>query len=388
MSAPSSDDIQALTAFLQDLVSIPSPSTQEGRVAARLSREMRRVGFSEVRTDRIGNVIGRIGAGRGRKLLLNGHMDTVGVTDRDSWLHDPFGAEAGVLHGRGAVDMKGALVAMVYAVKLLLDAQASLNGDLYVVGVVQEEVCEGLGMRVLVEEEGLRPDWVVLGEPTDLQVARGQPGRMGMRLTVRGQAAHASAPHLGENAIYCAAGLILQLEELAEAVAREDRGTLAVTQIESAAGSLNAVPDRCSFYIDRRLALGETEAKALDEVRQISRQTGFPTDLEVTQYRATSYTGYRAEQREYYPAWTLEEGDPLVQSAVRAVRETTDRQPQVKLWAFSTDGVYTMGTAGIPTVGFGPGEERFAHTAQEQIRLEDVATAAHVYAQLAVSLLK
>jgi putative selenium metabolism hydrolase len=384
-----SDDLQAMTTFLQDLVRTPSLSTQEANVAARLAQEMRRLGFADVWTDRIGNVVGRIGAGRGRKLLFNGHMDTVAVTDVAAWSRDPFGAqiEAGILYGRGAVDMKGALAAMVYAAKLLLDAQVPLNGDLYVTGVVQEEECEGLGMRVLVEEEGLRPDWVVLGEPTDLQVARGQPGRMGLRVTVKGRSAHASAPHLGENAIYGAAHLIGELRDLAEKVAREQRGAMAVTQIESKAGSLNAVPDHCSFYIDRRLAVGETETTVLDEIGEIIRRADLSADLQVTPYRATSYTGYGADQREYYPAWALEEDHPLVQAAVRAVREELEYEPRVKLWDFSTDGVYTMGTAGIPTVGFGPGEERHAHTAQEQILLQDVVAAARVYAQLAADLL-
>jgi putative selenium metabolism hydrolase len=388
----SSQDFQAMTAFLQDLVRTPSLSTHEEKVAARLAKEMRRVGISDVRVDRIGNVIGHIGAGGGKKLLLNGHMDTVGVSDPAAWTRDPFGAEIekGVLYGRGAADMKGALAAMVYAVKVLLDARIPLAGDLYVVGVVQEEPCEGLAMRTLVEEEGLKPDWVVLGEPTDLQISRGQRGRMEMQVTVQGKACHASSPHLGENAIYDAARIIFGLELLASRLTEDHllgRGSLTVTEIESTAGSRNAVPDRCTFYIDRRLTLGETEAKALAEVQSVILREDLRADVRVTEYRATSYTGYEAHQRTYYSAWAMEEDHPLVQAAVRTVRKTLGYLPRVQEWAFSTDGAYTMGEAGIPTVGFGPGEERYAHTAEEQIRLDDVATAARVYAQLAVDLL-
>jgi len=388
----SSRDFQAMTAFLQDMVRTPSLSTQEGEVAARLAEEMRQVGISDVRVNCIGNVIGRIGAGGGKKLIFNGHMDTVGVSDPAAWSRDPFGAEIenGVLYGRGAVDMKGALAAMVYAAKLLLDAGVSLSGDLYLVGVVQEEPCEGLAMRILVEDEGLRPDCVVLGEPTNLQVCRGQRGRMEMQVTVQGKACHSSAPHLGENAIYGAARIIFGLELLADQLA-DDRllgqGSLAITHIESTAGSRNAVPDRCIFCIDRRLTLGETETKALAEVQGVILREGLRADVKVTEYRATSYTGYEACQREYYPAWAMEEDHPLVQAAVRAVRKTLGFPPRVQKWAFSTDGAYTMGVAGIPTVGFGPGDERYAHTAEEQIRLDDVAAAARVYAQLAVDLL-
>jgi len=389
----SSQDFQAMTAFLQDLVRTPSFSTQEGKVAARLAKEMRRVGISDVRVDRIGNVIGRIGAGGGKKLLFNGHMDTVGISDPAAWQRDPFGGEIekGMLYGRGSADMKGALAAMVYAAKMLLDAGVPLSGDLYVVGVVQEEPCEGLAMRTLVEQEGLKPTWVVLGEPTDLQISRGHRGRIEMQVTVRGKACHSSAPHRGENAIYGAARIIFGLELLADQLVEDrllGRGSLAITQIESTAGSRNAVPDCCSFYIDRRLTLGETETKALAEVQGVILREDLRAEVEITEYRATSYTGHEANQREYYPAWAMEEDHPLVQTAARTVRKTLGYLPQIREWAFSTDGVYTMGTAGIPTVGFGPGEERYAHTAEEQIRLDDVAAAARVYAQLAADLLE
>jgi len=388
----SSQDFRAMTAFLQDLVRTPSLSTQEGEVAARLADEMRRVGIADVRVDNVGNVIGRIGAGRGKKLLLNGHMDTVGAGDLTAWHRDPFGAEVadGVLYGRGAADMKGALAAMVYGAKMLLDAGASLSGDLYLVGVVQEEPCEGLAMQVLVEEGGLRPDWVVLCEPSNLQVRRGQRGRMEMQVTVQGKACHASAPHLGENAIYGAAQVIFGLELLAGQLASDrllGQGSLAVTQIESTAGSRNAVPDCCAFYIDRRLTLGETEAKALAEVQGVILREDLRARVEVTEYQATSYTGYQVRQRAYFPAWAMEEDHPLVQAMARSVRKTLGYYPHIGQWAFSTDGVYTMGKASIPTVGFGPGEERYAHTVEEQVRLEDVAAAARVYAELAVDLL-
>jgi putative selenium metabolism hydrolase len=266
---------EAMAAFLQDLVRIPSLSTQEEAMAARLAQEMEQVGFEEVWTDRIGNVIGRVGAKQGPRLLFNGHMDIVNVGDLDRWQYPPYAAviEDGVLYGRGACDMKGGLAAMVYSVKTLLDAGAELAGDLYVVGVVQEEPCEGLAMRVLVEEEGIRPDFVVLGEPSNLQVRLGHRGRVEMQVEVRGTAAHAASPELGNNAIHNAARLIFGIELLASRLATDPflgQGSLAVTGIESQAASRNAVPDSCTFYIDRRLTLGETERKALPRSRASS----------------------------------------------------------------------------------------------------------------------
>jgi putative selenium metabolism hydrolase len=384
---------EALATFLQDLVRIPSLSTHEEAVSIRLAEEMRRVGFADVWTDRIGNVVGRIGAGRGPRLLFDAHMDTVDVGDPARWARPPYdGAiEDGVLYGRGACDMKGGLAAMVYAVKALEDSGVELGGDLYVVGVVQEEPFEGLGVRVLIEEEGLRPDYVVLGEPSNLQIKTGHRGRMEIGVEVRGRAAHASSPELGENAIHHAARLIFGLELLAPRLATDPflgQGTLAVTHITSTAASRNAIPDCCTFYIDRRLTLGETERKALAEVQNIVNTEEVDAHVAVTEYRATSYTGYECQARAAFPAWVMPENSPLVQATIRSVRETLGYRPRLGPWGFSTDGTYTAGVANIPTVGFGPGEERYAHTQEEQVRLNDVVDAARVYARLAAEMLR
>jgi putative selenium metabolism hydrolase len=383
---------EALATFLQNLVRIPSLSTHEEAVAVRLADEMRRIGFGDVRIDRIGNVIGRIGAGRGPKLLFDGHMDTVDVGDPARWSRPPYEGiiEDGVLYGRGACDMKGGLAAMVYAAKALLDSGIELKGDLYVVGVVQEEPCEGFAAQVLIEEEGIRPDYVVLGEPSNLQLKLGHRGRVEIGVEVQGKAAHASSPELGINAVHNAARLIFGIELLAPRLAFDPflgQGTIAVTQIESEAASRNAVPDCCTFYIDRRLTLGETERKALAEIQNIVNTEEVGARVEITEYLATSYTGYDCRTRASFPAWVMPEDNPLVQATMRSVRETLGYRPRLGRWGFSTDGTYTAGVANIPTVGFGPGEERYAHTQDEQIQLNDVVDAARVYARLAVELL-
>lgn len=383
---------EAMVSFLQDLVRIPSLSQHEEAVAARLAEEMQRLGFAEVWTDRMGNVIGRVGLGAGPKLVLNGHMDVVDVGDPARWARPPYSAwiEDGVLYGRGACDMKGGLAAMVHAAAALVDSGVRLAGDLYVVAVVQEEPCEGLAMKVLVEEEGLAPDYVVLCEPSNLQVRVGHRGRLELQVDVRGKAAHASSPQLGSNAIQNAARLIFGIELLAARLATDEflgEGSIAVTEIQSQAASRNAVPDRCTFYIDRRLTLGETERKALAEIQHIISTEEIDASVRVTEYTASSYTGYSRSARNTYPAWVTAQDHPLVLATVRSVRETLGYRPRLGRWSFSTDGTYTAGVANIPTVGFGPGEERYAHTQHEQVRLNDVVDAARVYTRLAVDLL-
>ncbi len=387
-----STDREALTAFAQRLIRTPSPPTQEKAVAELVAAELRKVGFPEVRVDRIGNVIARAGDGSGPSLLFNAHMDTVEVNEPGAWTHPPLAGEIsqGILYGRGAVDMKGPLAAMVYGLKMVLDAGIPLHGNLYVAAVVQEEPCEGYAMRVLVEEEGLVPDMVVLCEPSNLQVAVGQRGRMEMRVTVHGVAAHSSMPEQGENAIYRAARIIFGVELLSSQLAVDSilgQGSVAVTHIESSASSRNAIPDRCVFYIDRRLTLGETEARALAEIQAIITREQARASVEVTEYQATSYTGYPCRARAYFSPWLMPEDHPLVGAGVRAVEKALDYRPRLIRWLFSTDGAYTMGVAGIPTIGIGPGEETQAHAVDEHIPLEDLYHAASVYATLAADLL-
>jgi putative selenium metabolism hydrolase len=392
MFAMTAQDREALTGLLQDLVRLPSLSGQEKLVAERLEEAMHQIGIPEVWSDRIGNVIGHIGPGSGPRLFLEGHMDIVGVGTSTSWERDPYAAivENGVLYGRGAMDTKGSLAAMVYGAKKLLDSDIQLAGDVYIVAVVNEEPTEGLALKVLVEEEGLRPDFVVVGEPSNLQVKRGHRGRMEMEVTVRGRSCHASSPKLGENAIYGAARIIFGLELLSDQLANDNflgPGSLAVTRIESLAGSKNVIPDLCRFIIDRRLTVGETEGVALTQVQNVIDRERLNAGVVVPEFRVVSYKGYEAQGREYYPAWVISKDHPLIEAAVRAVQRELGHRPQVGHWDFSTDGVYSMGVMGIPTVGFGPGEERYAHTTDERIRLADVFDAASVYARLVVETL-
>jgi len=380
---------QQLVSFAQDLVRLPSPSGQEGQVAARLSEEMKRVGFAEVRTDHIGNVIGRIGSGPGPTIMLEGHMDTVAPGDPTKWRYGPYGAQIvdGVLYGLGSADMKGALAAMVYGAKTLLDMGTEVHGNLYVVGVVQEEPCEGVALGMLMEQESLRPDFVLIGESTNLQIARGQRGRVEMKVTTHGKSCHASAPERGQNAIYQAARALVGIELLAPQMEADPflgKASIAVTEIQSSAFSRNAIPDHCVVYVDRRLTGGETEAKAIAQLRNLIHREEVDATVEITEYHARSYTGYEYRARQYFPCWTTPENNEWIRRLASAIERELDYRPKIGRWEFSTDGVYSAGVAGIPTAGFGPGEERHAHTVEEQLNISRLLDAARVYARLAV----
>jgi len=382
----------SLAEFLRELIQTPSPSSKESAVAERIMVEMIRLGYREVRRDRIGNIIGHIGTGEGPISMLNGHMDTVQVSTPEAWTYPPYAAqvEDGSLYGLGSCDMKGGLAAMIYGASLLQQVKTGLQGDVVVACVVQEEPSEGLGSRVLIEEENVRPDWVILGEPSNLEVIRGHRGRLEMRLVTHGRSAHAASPALGKNAVYAAARLAFGLEILSDQLA-EDKflgdGSLAVTSISARACSRNAVPDRCEMIIDRRLTLGENETKAVSEIQRIIAREGVDAQIEIPEYVTTSYAGYECHTREYYPAWVMAENHPLITAAVQAVRTQLKRRPAISNWDFSTEGAYTAGIAHIPTVGFGPGDPALAHAVDEHVSLDDVYAAAGVYAQLAHILL-
>lgn len=244
-------------------------------------------------------------------------------------------------------------------------------------------------MRHIVEAEGLRPSAVVIGEATDLQLARGQRGRIELQVDVHGRSCHASAPERGINAIYEATRLVFALQLQAPQLNNDSflgKGSLAVTAIASEAGSRNVIPDYCMVYIDRRLTIGETEATALAEVRRVLLREAIKAEVHVPRYRATSYTGLICEQPEVYPPWITPEDSPLIRQASAAIAAEVGIAPRLTRWSFSTDGVYTAGVAGIPTVGFGPGEERYAHTVEDQVRIDDLAAAAAVYAAMALRL--
>ncbi len=382
---------EALLDFLRRLVRTPSLPGQEGAVAELVMAEMRRLGFGEVWRDGAGNVVGVVGAGDGPMLMLNSHMDTVEPAEPERWEADPWAAEVrdGRLYGLGACDMKSGLAATVYGAAILARRAPSLRGRLMVACVTLEEPAEGTGTRALLTENDLHPDWVVIAEPSGLDVVRAQRGHVEMRLAVHGRSAHSSAPELGENAIYAAARLVFGLEILADQLKEDSflgRGVLAVTEIQSHAVSRNAIPDLCHLTIDRRLTVGETEALALAEINRVIAREGVKAEVKVIEEEVTTYTGRTYRVRKSSPSWALDERHPLVVAMVQAAREA-DLRPSLIKWHFATEGAYTAGVAQIPTVGFGPGDPTRPHTCNEFVELAQVYAAAEVYAALGARLL-
>jgi len=380
------DDV---TGFLREIIAIPSPSCEEGDVAQRIMAEMNDLGYDEVFADPMGNVVGRIGDGK-TKIVLDAHMDTVGVGDPSAWPHDPFKGNLtdGIVFGRGASDNKGAVASQVYGGKLIADR--GLDGadvTVYVVGTVMEEDCDGLALGYFLTETVTGVDAVVLGECTNLAVYRGHRGRMEISVQTRGTSAHASAPERGDNAVAAMAPIVLEVTDLNERLADDSflgRGTIAVTKIECETASLNAIPDSCTIYLDRRLTAGETLESAVKEVASLSAAKN--AKVEVLDYARPAYTGLTLETEKYYPTWVLEPDHPLVVAGAAAGEAALRKTPDVDKWTFSTNGIASAGRLGIPTIGFGPSEERWAHSVLDQCPVDHLVASIAYYAALTSAL--
>ena len=375
-----------LVRFMQDIIRIPSLSSEEGAVVERIRDEMLRIGYDEVTIDPMGNVIGRIGSGP-RVIAFDGHVDTVDVGDPELWDRDPHSGdiEGDILYGRGTSDMKGGVASSVYAGALLKQQGIPDNVTVYVTGTVQEEDCDGLCWQYIVNEDDIRPDLVVITEPTSLRIYRGHRGRMEMEVHTSGISCHGSAPERGENAVYKMAGIIADIEKLNEDLKPRDplgKGTVTISEIRSTSPSLCAVADGCTIHLDRRLTIDETEETSVAEILALPSVKAANATVAVLDYAVPSHTGLTYPTRKYYPTWEMPESKPEVQSAMTAYRAAFGKEPEVGHWTFSTNGVATAGMHHIPTIGFGPGHEHFAHAPNEQTEIEHLVCCAAFYSAL------
>lgn len=370
---------------LSKLVKIKSTSMNEKEVQLELKRQMEEAGFDEVRIDGLGNVIGRIGNGK-KIIAIDGHMDTVDVGNMANWDFDPFSGEIknGYVHGRGSVDQEGGPAAAVTSGKILKELGYDKDVTFYVVGSVMEEDCDGLCWKYLIEEEKLRPDFVISTEPTNLNIYRGHRGRMEIVVKFKGISCHGSAPERGKNAIYMAAKAALEIEKLNERLAYDSflgKGTVTISEIKSGSPSLCAVADYAQFHLDRRLTWGETKESAVKEIEEIVKDMN--ATVEVLHYEETAYTGLRYGMEKYFPTWKLEETHQLVQAGIKTFEGLFHKKPLVDKWTFSTNGVTINGIYGIPVIGFGPGNEVLAHAPNEKVPISDLVAASAFYAAFA-----
>ncbi|HMA58702.1 MAG TPA: YgeY family selenium metabolism-linked hydrolase [Halanaerobiales bacterium] len=373
-----------ISKFLRDMIAIPSESCQEKEVILRIKEEMEKVGFDKVEIDDMGNVLGYIGHGD-HLIAMDAHIDTVGLGDKELWDFDPLEGyeDKEVIGGRGASDQEGGMASMVYAGKIIKDLDLEDDYTLVVTGTVQEEDCDGLCWHYMIEEENIRPEFVVITEPSSCNIYRGHRGRMEIKVTTHGVSCHGSAPSRGDNAIYKMAPIINELKALNENLKYDEflgKGTLTVSEIFFSSPSRCAVADGCSISIDRRLTAGESWEFALQQIRNLPSVKEANADVEMYEYERPSYTGLSYPIESYFPTWVIEEDHPVCSSLVDSYQKLFDDEPLVDKWTFSTNGVSIMGRHGIPCIGFGPGHEDQAHAPNEKTWKDELVKAAAFYA--------
>lgn len=400
MPAPSPELIRTLQArvaaqgetmiqFLREICAIPSMESQIGPVGERIQAEMRRLGFDEVRFDRMGNSLGRLGDGP-RVLVYDSHIDTVGIGDRDDWEWDPFEGkvEDGRLYARGACDEKGSTPGMLYGLALARDLGLLDGWTAYYFGNM-EEWCDGIAPNAFVEADPkVRPDAVVIGEPTRMRLYRGHKGRIELKITAYGKSAHAASHYLGDNAVYKMMAIITQIRELDRrfrlgmgAHPVQGHPSIAVTDVAARTASLNAVPDQFTIFLDRRLTSNEPRDDVIAQIQGlIPDYLQDEIHVEELFYDTPSYTGFVFPVSKFYPPWLLDEAHPLTQAGQATIEALWGEPRPLGTWDFSTNGTYWAGKAGLPSIGFGPGDEKTAHMLDENVPLDEVVRAAEFYA--------
>jgi succinyl-diaminopimelate desuccinylase len=363
--------------FAQDLIRIPGGPGEEGGVAARVREEMEALGFDDVWIDGAGNVIGRVrGTVRQPAVMLSSHLDVVDVGDPAAWERDPFSGDIadGWLHGRGAMDIKGPLAVQTHAAATFLASRPP--ADLFVAHTVLEER-GGWGMAYLLESGAVQPAAVIIGEATNGDICIGHRGRAEIIIQIEGVAGHASAPERARNPLAALPGVLPAIDRLASSLGSDPllgRSTLVPTAIETMPASRNVIPDRARIVLDWRVLPDITADAAVALVDDAVRGM-VPAPLHVSvafaSERQRTWTGLERDRQLFTPGFQLPAGHPIAGAAVAAVLAATGVRPVLRPWTFATDGGHTCGVHGIPTLGYAPGEERFAHTSRERLRVVD-----------------
>ncbi|WFR60134.1 YgeY family selenium metabolism-linked hydrolase [Anaerocolumna sp. AGMB13025] len=382
-------------ALCQKLVRAKSYSGEENLAAEELSAFFKEKGFDEVTVDKYGNLIGRIKGNRpGKKILFDGHLDTVVVGKEADWEYPPFQAEIheGKIYGRGTSDMKGAVAAMACAAaNYAQDTDREFAGEIYVAGVVHEECFEGIAARNI--SALVKPDYVIIGEASDLNLKIGQRGRAEIKLETFGIPAHSANPEKGINAVYKMSKVIeavRTLEPTSHSVL--GKGILELTDIKSSPyPGASVVPEYCAATYDRRLLVGETKESVLQPIEELLEQLkAEDPELKVKVSYAVGkencYTGETIEGERFFPGWLFDREEPFIAEALKELK-TLGYETEITQYNFCTNGSHYAGEAGIKTMGMGPSRENLAHTMNEYIEIDQLTKVTGAYYAIMKALL-
>ena len=387
---------QSVIELCQELIKRRSYSGEENLVSDALKDFFTAQGFDEVKVDEYGNTIGVIkGKMPGKKIVFDGHMDTVPAQNVEKWTHDPFGAEIedGKIYGRGTTDMKGALAAMASAAaNFAKDTGRNFKGEIYVAGVVHEECFEGVAARSI--SKAIKPDYVVIGEASNLNLKIGQRGRGEVKVETFGVPAHSANPEKGVNAVYSMCKLVEAIRGIE--VTHHDvlgDGILELTDIKSSPyPGASVVPEYCMATYDRRLLVGETKESVLAPIQKLiekleAEDPKFKAKVSFAVGEEKCYTGETISGERFFPGWLFDKKEAYIQDVLTTLNEM-GYEPEITQYNFCTNGSHYAGEAGIKTIGMGPSVERLAHTIDEYVEIDQLEKVTECYYGIMKALLK
>lgn len=387
---------QEVINLCQDLIRKSSYSGHEQNVADILKTYMQKNKFDKVFTDKYGNIIGCIKGNRpGPKILFDGHIDTVPVANELEWTYPPFAAEIhnDKIYGRGTSDMKGAVAAMCVAAKYFKeDFGNDFAGEIYVAGVVHEECFEGVASREV--SKNIKPDYVIIGEASNLNIKIGQRGRAEIIVETFGKSCHSANPEKGINAVYKMAKVIEAINTL-EPPHHEflGDGILELTDIKSSPyPGASVVPDYCRATYDRRLLVGETKESVLAPIKKLLEEmmvkdSTLKVKVSYSVGKEKCYTNNEITGERFFPGWLYDKNDEFIQKAYVQLKNN-GFNPEITQYNFCTNGSHYAGEAHIKTFGLGPSKENLAHTANEYIEINQLIKAVQCYYNMNIAFLK
>lgn len=379
----------------QKLVRRQSYSGNEKGVSEELTKFFKENGFDDVHVDKYGNTIGHIkGSKPGPKIVFDGHMDTVPVTDESEWQYPPFEAEIhdGKIYGRGTSDMKGALASMAVAASNFKEKTGGdFAGEIFVAGIVHEECFEGVAAREV--SAYAKPDYVIIGEASNCNVKIGQRGRAEIKIEVLGKPAHSANPEKGINAVYKMCKVIEAIKTLKPT--HHDRlgdGILELVDIKSSPfPGASVVPEKCVATYDRRLLVNETKESVLAPINELlEKLMKEDSELKVRAYYTKAdekcFTGEIIEGERFFPGWIFDEDENWVEKVVAKLKDK-GQTPEITQYNFCTNGSHYAGEAKIKTLGIGPSRENLAHTVNEYIEISELEKVVDSYEAVMEALL-
>ncbi|AYF53347.1 YgeY family selenium metabolism-linked hydrolase [Clostridium novyi] len=378
---------ESITNFLIDMINIHSITYNEKEVVLRIKEEMDKVGLDETFIDGMGNVIGRIGNGS-KVIAIEAHVDTADIGDSDLWNQNPFSSEIknGVIYGRGTLEQKGAMAAIVYSAKVIKDLDLIGNYTFYVIGSIMKEEYDGEAWKYIIEKDNIKPDFVIITEPTNLNINIGSRGRAEIEVDINGLSTDSGDCIRGVNAIYKAFPVVKDLENLNQLYKNDILGkaSISVNKISCISPSKSCISDKCIINIDRRMVLGENIHDIIKELSCLKSIKNY--NVKIKTVNKTTYTGYSYNTNNILRPWIINKNSFILKKTIEAYKTMYNTDPKIKKWILTTNGSITYGMFKIPTIGFGAGKEILAYSPREQISIDELIKACSLYIILPLKL--